>query len=181
MTKTMNENKPLLFVDMDNVLADFGAYVHEHFGAEPTYTGVETKYDEIPGIFSKFKPVEGAVEALRILKEKYNIFILSTAPWNNPSAWADKLEWVKKYFSDIDGGDKDKEDNDHPLLWKRLILSHHKDLCFCQDAWLVDDCNDKNGAPTWYKNGKQLWFGHKEDEARAKDWPTVVDFLMNQV
>lgn len=177
MTKTMNESKPLLFVDMDNVLADFGGYVKEHFpGAEDKYTGRKTDYDEIPGIFSKFKPVKGAVDALRILKEKYNIYILSTAPWNNPSAWSDKLEWVKKYFDDIEGGDKDKNGNEHPLLWKRIILSHHKDLCYRKDAWLVDDAR-KNGAKVWFKKGRLLWFGKEE---RAKDWSAVIDFLMHQ-
>ena len=30
--------------------------------------------------------------------DKYDVYILSSAPWKNPSAWSDKLEWVKKYL-----------------------------------------------------------------------------------
>ena len=41
------------------------------------------------------KPVEGAIEAYQELTRHFEVYILSTAPWNNPSAWADKLLWVK--------------------------------------------------------------------------------------
>ena len=35
----------------------------------------------------------GAIDAMhRIQKDgRYELYILSTAPWNNPSAWSDKL------------------------------------------------------------------------------------------
>ena len=39
------------------------------------------------------QPNEGAIDAMNRLKDKYDIYILSTAPWDNPSAWSDKLEW----------------------------------------------------------------------------------------
>ena len=34
-----------------------------------------------------------ALEAVRKLNEKYDCYILSTAPWRNPSAWSDKVEF----------------------------------------------------------------------------------------
>ena len=54
------------------------------------------------------------------LHRRYDLYILSTAPWGNPSAWTDKLEWIKKHF-----------DSDRPegTFYKRLILTHHKNLC----------------------------------------------------
>ena len=75
------------------------------------------------------EPMPGAMEAFVALSEAFDVYILSTAPWENPSAWSDKLEWVKKYL-----GEK---------AWKRLILSHHKNLN--RGDFLVDD-RDKNGA-----------------------------------
>ena len=57
------------------------------------------------------------------LKDKYDIYILSTAPWDNPSAWSDKLEWVKRYLGEV--------------CYKRLILSHHKNLN--AGDYLIDD------------------------------------------
>lgn len=45
--------------------------------------------------------MKGAVEAMHLLDEKYELYILPTSPWNNPSAWSDKLIWVKTYLGDI--------------------------------------------------------------------------------
>ena len=41
-----------------------------------------------------------ALEAVRKLNEKYDCYILSTDPWNNPSAWSDKVEWITKHLED---------------------------------------------------------------------------------
>ena len=43
-------------------------------------------------------PVPGAIEAVYALKDKYDLYILSSSPWENPTALGDKLAWVKKYF-----------------------------------------------------------------------------------
>ena len=59
-------------------------------------------------------PLEGAIDAFETLSKKYDSFILSTAPWENSSAWKDKNEWVKKYLG--------------KSAHKSLILSHHKNL-----------------------------------------------------
>lgn len=78
----------ILYIDMDNVLVDFQSGIDtltEEMSIE--YKG---HYDETPGIFSKMKPKSG----IDALKERYDIYILSTALWNNPSAWSDKLNWV---------------------------------------------------------------------------------------
>ena len=64
--------------------------------------------------FQRWKPVDGAIEAYEELTKHFDVYILSTAPWNNPSAWTDKLLWVQKYLGD--------------LARKRLILSHNKNL-----------------------------------------------------
>ncbi|MBQ9558513.1 MAG: 2-C-methyl-D-erythritol 4-phosphate cytidylyltransferase, partial [Bacteroidaceae bacterium] len=73
-----------VFIDMDNVLVDFQS------GLDQTSEETKAKYagrlDEIPGLFGKMKPMEGAVEAVRELQKHYDLFILSTAPWKNPSA-----------------------------------------------------------------------------------------------
>lgn len=120
--------KKILYLDMDNVLVDFRsglARIPEEIRKEYEERGA----DEIPGIFALMDPMPGAVKAFDALAEVYDVYILSTAPWENSSAWSDKLEWVKKHL-----GEK---------AWKRLILSHHKNLN--RGDLLVDD-RDKNGA-----------------------------------
>ena len=143
-----------VFIDMDNVLVDFQSgldQVSEEVKAE--YAG---RLDEIPGLFAKMKPMEGAIEAVHELQKHYDLFILSTAPWNNPSAWSDKVAWVTKYLDDV--------------FHKRLIISHHKDLC--QGDYLIDD-RGKNGTCGFA--GEWIEFGSE----KFPDWESVLKYLAN--
>ena len=135
---------------MDNVLADFAS------GMEKAGSELLSRYkpDEVPGIFALMDPMPGAIDAVERLVKKYDVFILSTAPWNNPSAWSDKLEWVKKYFGEV--------------LFKRLIISHRKDLL--KGDYLVDD-RGKNGTTEF--EGEWIEFGSK----RFPDWNAVLNYL----
>lgn len=60
----------------------------------------------------------------------FNTFILSTAPWENETAWSDKIKWVRKYPGEV--------------AHKRLILTHHKDLN--RGHFLVDDRHNNDAA-----------------------------------
>jgi 5'(3')-deoxyribonucleotidase len=96
----------------------------------------------------------GAVEAFKELSEKFDTYILSTSPWANPSAWSDKLIWVKNYLG--------------PSANKRLILSHHKNLN--AGDFLIDD-RTKNGVNEF--KGEHLHFG----TPKFPDWNAVVAYL----
>jgi len=120
-----------LYIDMDNVLVDFESSFSQL--SEDTFTEYEGRLDEVPGIFSLMEPMAGAIESFTRLSKVYDIYILSTSPWHNPSAWIDKLLWVQKHF----GADESS------VAYKRLILSHHKNLN--EGDFLVDD-RLKNGV-----------------------------------
>ena len=142
-----------VFIDMDNVLVDFQSgldQVSEDVKAE--YAG---RLDEIPGLFAKMKPMPGAIEAVHELQKHYDLFILSTAPWKNPSAWSDKVEWVTKYLDDV--------------FHKKMIITHHKDLC--QGDYLIDD-RGKNGTSEFA--GEWIEFGSQ----RFPDWTSVLNYLL---
>ena len=144
-----------VFIDMDNVLVDFQSgldQVSEEKKAE--YAG---RLDEIPGLFALMKPMPGAIEAVHELQKHYDLFILSTAPWKNPSAWSDKVEWVTKYLDDV--------------FHKRLIISHHKDLC--QGDYLIDD-RGKNGTSEFA--GEWIEFGSEQ----FPNWESVQKYLAGQ-
>ena len=130
--------KKILYIDMDNVLVNFQSGLDKI--DLQTQSKFDDKNDEIPGIFSLMEPVEGAIEAFEKLSALYDTYILSTAPWENPSAWTDKLLWVKKYLGEN--------------ARKRLILSHHKNLN--QGDFLIDD-RPNNGAEDF--QGEWLQFG----------------------
>ena len=156
--------KKRLFFDMDNVLVDFESglqQIEESVKAQYVDENGKPHYDDIPGIFSKMRPVEGAEEAVKELAKVYDVFILSTAPWNNSSAWSDKVEWVKKYFGD----------DDMNPLYKRMIITHRKDLV--EGDYLIDD-RGKNGTSEF--KGEWIQFGSD----RFPDWNTVQDYLLNK-
>jgi 5'-nucleotidase len=150
--------KPILYVDLDNTLVDFPSGIRR-LSAQDTerYDG---HYDDAPGIFSLMEPVEGAVEAFRRLSRVYDAYILSTAPWDNPSAWQHKLEWVQLHFGTEEGSP----------AYKRLILSHHKNLN--RGAYLVDD-RGARGASEF--EGEWLRFGSDE----FPDWRTTTAYLLD--
>lgn len=143
----------ILYIDMDNVLVDFKS-AFSHFPDE-TLKAYEGRLDEVPGIFSKMLPMPGAVEAFATLSPKFDTYVLSTAPWENPSAWSDKLEWVKTYLGE--------------LAYKRLILTHHKNLN--RGDFLVDDRIER-GAGKFA--GELLQFGKDP----FSNWEAVVRYLL---
>jgi 5'(3')-deoxyribonucleotidase len=143
----------ILYVDMDNVLVDFPS-AFKHFEDDFLEQHPNNR-DDIPGIFSLMEPLDGAVDAYQKLSEKFDTYILSTAPWDNPSAWSDKVVWVKKHLGDS--------------AHKRLILSHNKNLN--HGDYLIDD-RLKNGAAEF--KGEHIHFGQKP----FLDWQAVLDYLL---
>ena len=137
---------------MDNVLVDFASGIARLDAS--TRKEYEGRLDEVPGIFALMDPMPGSIEAVHRLAKLYDVYILSTAPWKNPSAWADKVSWVTKYLDDV--------------LHKRLILSHQKDLL--KGDYLIDD-RPKHGADSF--EGEWIQFGNE----KFPDWPSVVNYL----
>lgn len=150
-----------IFFDMDNVLVDFHSgldQVSEEVKAKYADDGTgKPHYDDIPGLFGLMKPMPGAIEAARELEKHYEVYILSTAPWNNPSAWADKVAWVTKYLDDV--------------FHKKLFLSHRKDLC--KGDYLIDDRGD-HGANVF--DGEWIEFG----SSLFPDWKSVLNYLLQE-
>ena len=144
-----------LFFDMDGVLVNFQSGIDKL--SEETKREYEGRLDEVPGIFSLMDPMPHAVEAVQVLSEYYDIYILSTAPWNNPSAWSDKIVWLTKHFGDT--------------FKKRVILTHCKNLC--DGDFLVDD-RAKNGASEF--PGEWVQFG----SVRYPDWEEVTRYLISE-
>ena len=138
---------------MDGVLVDFQSGIDSL--TEEQRESFKDGLDDVPGIFSKMKPVEGAIEAYEELTRHFDVYILSTAPWNNPSAWTDKLLWVKKYLGD--------------LAHKRLILSHNKHLN--DGDFLIDD-RTANGAGDF--KGEHVKFLSEE----FQNWDDVLNYLI---
>lgn len=155
---TSHENpspKKVLYVDMDNVLVDFASGIAKV--SADTQKEFEGRLDEVPGIFALMDPMVGAIDAFRELSGKFDTYILSTSPWENPTAASDKVAWVRTYLGDV--------------ARKRLILSHHKNLNV--GDFLVDD-RTKNGVDRF--QGKHICFGTEP----FLDWASVLRYLADK-
>lgn len=138
--------KQVVYVDMDGVLCDYMGRCEE-LGIDPD----EAKH--VPGFFRSLKPIKGAIEAYRKLHEVYDVYILSAASWTNPTACAEKIEWVNEYLSEA---------------YKRVIFSHNKQLC--QGDFLIDDrakCGSDRFEGQWIQFGTDAF----------PDWDSVLTFI----
>ena len=154
-------NKPTIYIDMDGVIADFSEAVKTH----PKSNDLKYKDnpDNIPGIFEDLELVPGSKEAIHKLhlSNKYDLFILTTAPWDNPSAWMHKRLWIEKHFGKI--------------FHKKVIITHRKDLLI--GDYLIDD-RIANGAGDF--KGTHLHFGW--DYINNKDniypnWESILTYF----
>jgi len=151
--------KKIVYIDMDNVLVDFRTGINKL--SDEIKMKYEGNFDNVPGIFSLMEPMPFALESVNKLATEFELYVLSTAPWKNSSAWSDKVEWIQKYFGD--GNDS--------IFYKRLIISHHKNLN--NGDYLIDD-REKNGAKEF--TGELIQFGSE----KFPDWNSVTDYLLNK-
>lgn len=142
-----------LYIDMDGTLVDFEAGIPSVTETQKQKYGSE--YDDIPGYFDELPPIEGAIEAYHRLAKTYDTYILSTAPWNNETAWAAKNLWVRRHLPE--------------LGHKRLILTHHKHLV--QGDILIDD-RKAHGVEKF--KGEHIHFGTR----RFPNWSAVLKYLL---
>ena len=144
----------ILYIDMDNVLVDFPSGVAQL--DETVIAQFENRLDEVPGIFALMQPMDKAIESFVLLAKHYDTYVLSTSPWENSTAWSDKVDWIKRHLG--------------KSAYKRLILSHHKNLNM--GDYLVDD-RLKNGVDKFH--GEHIHFG----SAKFPDWEAVVEYLLS--
>jgi 5'(3')-deoxyribonucleotidase len=135
------------------VLVDFQSGIDKL--GEDVKKEYEGRLDEVPGVFALMSPMPGAIDAVHKLQEKYDVYILSTAPWKNPSAWSDKVKWVTEHLDDV--------------FHKRMVITHCKHLC--EGDYLIDD-RGKNGASEF--KGEWIQFGSD----RFADWKSVLSYLL---
>ena len=147
--------KKRLGFDMDNVLVDFQSGIDSLTPEQRMeYAG---RFDECPGIFALMDPYPGAIEAYNTLCSYYDCYIVSTAPWKNPSAWSDKPLWVQEYLKES--------------ACKRLTLTHHKELIDVD--YLIDD-RTANGVSAF--KGEHIHF----ETEKFPNWRVVTEYLIKK-
>ncbi len=157
------DQKPIVYFDMDGTMVDFESAKSR---LDPV---TSIKYngciDEAPHIFSMMDPMPGAVEAYRLLSKYYDVYVLTTAPWDNETACDDKKRWLKQHFGAL---------ADSPV-YKRLFITHRKDMVV--GDFLIDDRPTKCGVDHF--SGTVIPFGPKY--GAFPDWNSVLRYLLSDI
>lgn len=171
-------------IDMDDVLAKtthviidrINALVGKEFTYDELMTGTDAYKQEFyndylqnnsflwePGFFLDIPVNEDAIEVVKRLSEKYEIFIVSAAT-EFPNSLKEKLTWMEKYFPFI--------------TWKHIVFCGHKHMI--QADYLIDD-HEKNlhtftGTPLLFTAPHNL---HISDFKRVNNWKEIEKLLLN--
>lgn len=116
--------KDKLYVDMDDVLADFSGAASR--------SGWDPKSGDVPfmmydlGFFLNLEILPGALRSMNELHASnlYDIYILSKPLAGNPHSFTEKARWVGSYFN---------------FLSDKIILSPDKLIVKEEDSILIDD------------------------------------------
>lgn len=147
---------PIVYFDLDGVIVDLVKEANKEWlnGGSEIYDDLGDLIDHSETVFKNAVPIDGAIDAMNEIIESglYDVYILSTPAWSNVVSWGQKREWVEKYL---------------PKLFKKIILTHNKDLLV--GHYLIDD-RLKNGAENF--QGVHIHFGQD-----GIGWPQVKDIL----
>lgn len=116
-----------------------------------------------PGFFEHIPVNENAIEVVKKLTERYEVFIVSAAT-EFPNSLKEKLTWMEKHFPFI--------------TWRHIVFCGHKHMI--QADYLIDD-HEKNlhtftGTPLLFTAPHNL---HITDFKRVNDWKEVEQLLLD--
>lgn len=141
-------NKKIVYIDLDDTICNFSTHFLNKLRENPLIKYPQSQY----GFFTDLLPLEGAIDGVNKLREKYDVYILSRPSFRNPLCYTEKRVWVEKYFG-LDFSEK-------------LILCGFKHLMI--GDYLIDDfiCKDFKGD--------QIIFGSD----KFKNWESVLNYLI---
>ena len=142
----------VLYIDMDDVLCN---YSDAHRKA--LALNFEMKFPQSKAnFFRNLKPTEGDIEAVKQLKEIYEVYFLTAPSVRNPLCYTKKRLWIEDHFG--------------YEMTKLLIISPNKGLN--KGAYLIDDHIDGAGQENF--EGELIQFGIDQ----FADWKRVLNYLI---
>ncbi|MGM5630927.1 5'(3')-deoxyribonucleotidase [Apibacter raozihei] len=170
--------KKQILVDMDGVLADFYTqFLKKESEQSGTLIELSTlsgkpESEAFPnfnsiirseGFFRTAPLIEGSVEGLNYLNDKYKVLIVSSAT-EFPNSLKEKLDWLAEFFPFIS--------------WKQVVLCGNKD---CVRGDIMIDDHPKN--LDFFEGDKIIFsqphniFIKNDDYIRVNNWNQITDIL----
>lgn len=145
-------NKPIIYIDMDgpicNVYSQQERYLQLHPDTErPQHT---------KGFFESIEPVSGSLFGIKVLKVKYDVYIITTILINSSYCYNEKRNWIEKYLG-VD-------------MLHRFITTSNKGLI--KGDYLIDDNTTLRGQDKF--EGELIHFGSQT----FPNWQTIAHKLL---
>tara|TARA_Y100001960_G_C14784285_1_gene890617 strand:+ start:38410 stop:38892 length:483 start_codon:yes stop_codon:yes gene_type:complete len=146
-------NKKIIYIDMDEVLADFYKSYEQKIESNPYIKFPQAEY----GFFANLEPIENSIESVKELINcsLFDVYILTAPSVQNPLCYTEKRVWIEKYFG--------------LEFCHKIIISPNKGLN--KGDYLIDD-ND-SGKGQEYFEGKLIHFG----SSTFPDWKSVLEYF----
>ncbi len=166
-------------VDMDGVLADTETHFIRYYEAEsgekvdkaillgvpesqafPDKTAVP-RYVRTPGFFRTLPLIRGSVEAIKILMEHFDIYIVSAA-MEFPLSLFEKKQWLEEYFPFVS--------------WKNIVFCGDKSII--KTDYLIDDhlknLDPFTGIPLLFTAAHNV---HADNHHRLNNWDEILKYF----
>ena len=155
----MEKIKKILLVDQDDVLADFMGAFWIALKKNPAIKYPQSQYK----FFENLEPIKDAIESINILKNYYDVLILTRPSVHNPLCYTEKRVWIENHL----GFD----------MCKNLMLVYDKTMIKgdgINKIYLIDDViHSGRNNPEW----EHIHFGSE----KFKDWKVVTDYLLKEL
>lgn len=142
--------KKRIYVDMDGVLCDFNSAFDRDYRRNPAQRFPQSRY----GFFAELEPLEGAIDAFKLLEEKYDMWICTRPSVQNINSYSEKAYWLTKHLGEN--------------ILQRTVMICDKSLVI--GDYLIDD--QLEFGQTEFK-GELLHFG----SSKFPDWKSILTYL----
>lgn len=149
-------SKKIVYIDMDNVLADYDKAFKLAINKNPAIGFPQSQY----GFFLNLEPVDAAIESVKLLlkSDLYDVYVMTAPSIQNPLCYTEKRVWIERYFG--------------LEFVEKLIISSNKSLL--KGEYLIDDHVSGKGQESF--EGELIHFG----SSRFPDWDAVQDYLSRE-
>lgn len=142
-----------IYVDQDMVLANFKKSYDEDRKTHPDQLYPQSQF----GFFLKLEEIEDAIDAVKILEEHFDVYILTRPSIYNINSYSEKALWIFTRFG--------------MNTLENMIMCCDKSLF--KGAYLIDDSSG-DGQPEF--DGEWIQFGTNE----FPNWKIVIDYIINK-